>query len=51
MEKDDKSNQIDELIEGLVSVSLAAKRLTKMAMALKGGDQPDKEEKQDGKDE
>ena len=50
MEKKDEK-ELDELIEGLVSVGLAAKRLTKKAIALKGGAGETAEGEEHGTDE
>jgi len=48
MPEEDKEKAIDELVEGLVSVSLAAKRLTKKALSLKSGGNKNAEENEDG---
>lgn len=47
MSESDKEKTIDELVEGLVSVSLAAKRLSKKALSLKDGGEKQVEGKDD----
>ena len=47
MSESDKEKTIDELVEGLVSVSLAAKCLSKKALSLKDGGEKQVEGKDD----
>ncbi len=57
MESKQQEPTIDELIEGLVAVTLAAKHLTKQALKMKQGGEPatqepaTQEEKKNGKNE